>query len=96
MATYYFKVGTGEPFCENAVTGDDAVAKGQAIKTTNAPGGVESWRMKYNFSDDTVTVFAEGKDEAGAQDQKASEGAAAKAADKAKMEAEDAASKADA
>ena len=96
MATYYFKVGTGEPFCENAVTGDDAVAKGQAIKTTNAPGGVESWRMKYNFSDDTVTVFAEGKDEAGAQAQKDSEGADAKAADKTKMDAEAAAAKADA
>ena len=32
MATYYFKAGTGEPFTANAEAGDDAVAKGQAVK----------------------------------------------------------------
>ena len=49
MATYYFKIGTGEPFSANAVTGDEAVSKGEAVKSTNAPDGVESWRMTYNF-----------------------------------------------
>ena len=27
MATYYFKVGTGEPFTDKTDAGDDAVAK---------------------------------------------------------------------
>ena len=33
----YFKVVTGEPFTRNEVTGDDAVAKGHAVKITDAP-----------------------------------------------------------
>ena len=37
MATYYFKIGTGEPFSANAVTGDEAVSEGEAVKSTNAP-----------------------------------------------------------
>jgi hypothetical protein len=57
MATYYFKVGTGEPFTDKADAGDDAVAKGHAVKVTNAPDGVEAWRMKYNFSTSSVDVY---------------------------------------
>ena len=37
MATMYFCTETGNPFSANAVTGDDGVARGQAIKATNAP-----------------------------------------------------------
>ena len=66
MATYYFKVGTGEPFTDNAVAGDDAVTKGQAVKTTSAPASVESWRMKYNFTTNSVDVYEDGKTNADA------------------------------
>ena len=57
MATYYFKVGTGEPFTEKTDAGDDAVAKGHAVKVTNAPDNVESWRMTYNFGTSSVDVY---------------------------------------
>ena len=60
MATYYFKVGTGEPFTDNAVAGDDAVARGQAVKTTSAPASVESWRMKFNFTTNSVDLYEDG------------------------------------
>ena len=66
MATYYFKVGTGEPFTDKADAGDDAVARGVAVKATNAPDNTESWRMTYNFSTNSVDVFADGKDETAA------------------------------
>jgi|TARA_R110002050_G_scaffold176419_1_gene309386 hypothetical protein len=61
MATYYFKVGTGEPFTDKTDAGDDAVAKGQAVKTTSAPASVEAWRMKYNFTTNSVDVYEDGK-----------------------------------
>ena len=32
MATMYFCTGTGNPYLQNAVTGDDGVSKGVAIK----------------------------------------------------------------
>tara|TARA_A200000159_G_scaffold162354_1_gene186129 strand:- start:112 stop:405 length:294 start_codon:yes stop_codon:yes gene_type:complete len=67
MATYYFKVGTGEPFTDKADAGDDAVARGVAVKATNAPDNTESWRMTYNFSTNSVDVFADGKNETDAQ-----------------------------
>ena len=67
MATYYFKVGTGEPFTDNAVAGDDAVTRGQAVKTTSAPASVESWRMKYNFSTNSVDIYEDGKSNEDAQ-----------------------------
>ena len=73
MATYYFKVGTGEPFTDRTAAGDDAVAKGQAVKATNAPDGVESWRMTYNFSTNSVDVKFDGDDEATAQTKKLKE-----------------------
>ena len=57
MATYYFKVGTGEPFTDKTDAGDDAVAKGHAVKATNAPDNTESWRMTYNFSTNSVDVY---------------------------------------
>ncbi len=54
----YFKTGTGEPFTANAVTGEDAVARGVAVKVTNAPDNIAEWRMKYNFGTSSVDVYA--------------------------------------
>ena len=54
----YFKVVTSEPFTRNEVTGDDAVAKGHAVKITDAPDNIADWRMKYNFGTSSVDVFA--------------------------------------
>ncbi len=54
----YFKVVTGEPFTSNAVTGDDAVSKGHAVKITDAPDNIAEWRMTYNFGTSSVDVFA--------------------------------------
>ena len=63
-------------------------------KVADAPDGIEQWRLSWDGS--KVVTYSEGKDEAGAQAQKDSEGADAKAADKTKMDAEAAAAKADA
>jgi hypothetical protein len=87
MATYYFKVGTGEPFTDKTDAGDDAVAKGQAVKTDNAPASVEAWRMKYNFSTSSVDVYEDGKTNEDAEKAK-------KAAIEAKMAEENTALKA--
>jgi len=67
MATYYFKVGTGEPFTDKTDAGDDAVSKGVAVKADNAPASVEAWRMKYNFSTNSVDVYEDGKSNDDAQ-----------------------------
>ena len=67
MATYYFKVGTGEPFTDKTDAGDDAVSKGIAVKADNAPASVEAWRMKYNFSTNSVDVYEDGKSNDDAQ-----------------------------
>ena len=96
MATYYFKVGSGEPFTANAVTGEDAVAKGIAVKATNAPDNTEAWRMKYNFSTNAVDVYADGQDEAGAQAQKDADDKTEDDANKAATATAAAAAKADA
>ena len=61
MATDYFKLGTGEPFTDKTDAGDDAVAKGIAIKVDNAPDGIESWRMSYNFDTSSVDVKYSGR-----------------------------------
>ena len=96
MATYYFKVGTGEPFCENSVTGDDAVAKGVAVKADNAPDNTESWRMKYNFTTNSVDVQFDGDDEATAITKKLAAHNAEAAANREADDARAAAAKADA
>tara|TARA_E500000081_G_scaffold142336_1_gene161100 strand:- start:82 stop:375 length:294 start_codon:yes stop_codon:yes gene_type:complete len=70
MATYYFKVGTGEPFTDKTDAGDDAVAKGQAVKADNAPDNTEAWRMTYNFSTNSVDVAFDGDDNATAKTKK--------------------------
>lgn len=81
---YYFTL-NGEPFTGNAVTGDDAVAKGQAVKKTGI-AEVEPWRLSLD-SDGNVVVFGGAKTEAEAQTQKEEERIAAVAADKAKQDA---------
>ena len=70
MATYYFKVGTGEPFTDKTDAGDDAVAKGHAVKADNAPDNTEAWRMTYNFSTNSVDVAFDGDDNATAKTKK--------------------------
>ena len=67
MATYYFRTGTGEPFTDKTDAGDDAVAKGLAVKADNAPDNVESWRMTYNFSTNSVDVYEAAMNNADAQ-----------------------------
>lgn len=70
---YYFTL-KGEPFTANTVTGDDAVAKGNAIKVDNVPDGIESWRLSIDPATKAVTVFGGvEKDEAAAQAQKEEE-----------------------
>lgn len=65
--TYYFTL-NGEPFSENAETGDDAVSKGNAIKIDDVPDNIESWRLSINPETKELTVFAgAGADEAAAQ-----------------------------
>ena len=58
MAIYYFKTGTGEPFTDKTDAGDDAVAKGHAVKITDAPDNIADWRMTYNFGTSSVDVYA--------------------------------------
>lgn len=53
--TYYFTM-AGEPFSPNAETGDDAVAKGNAIKVDDVPDGIEAWRMSINPETKELTI----------------------------------------
>ena len=76
---YYFTIATKEPFTGNTVAGDDAVAKGIAVKKTGI-ADVESWRLSLDDSGNVV-VFADGKTEAEAQTQKEEERSAQTAAD---------------
>ena len=76
---YYFTIATKEPFTGNTVAGDDAVAKGIAVKKTGI-ADVESWRLSLDDSGNVV-IFAEGKTEAEAQTQKEEERTAQTAAD---------------
>ena len=79
---YYFNIAAKEPFTGNTVAGDDAVAKGIAVKKTGI-ADVESWRLSLDDSGNVV-IFAEGKNETDAQTQKEEERTAATAADKTK------------
>ena len=76
---YYFNIATKEPFTGNTVAGDDAVAKGIAVKKTGI-ADVESWRLSLDDSGNVV-IFAEGKNETDAQTQKEEERTAQTAAD---------------
>ena len=68
MARTYYFTNNGEPFSENAETGDDAVARGNAIKIDDVPDNIESWRLSINPETKELTVFGgAGADEAAAQ-----------------------------
>jgi hypothetical protein len=81
MATLYFNTETNKVFSANAVTGDEGVSQGSAVKVTDAPDGIEQWRLSYDPSTKAVVTFAEGKDEAGAQKDKEDAAKAQKTAD---------------
>jgi hypothetical protein len=57
MARTYYFTNNGEPFSENAETGDDAVARGNAIKIDDVPDNIESWRLSINPETKELTVF---------------------------------------
>jgi len=84
MAILYFNLETGKVFSANEVTGDEGVARGVAVKVSDAPDGIEQWRLSWDGS--KVVTYAEGKDEAGAQSDKAADDATKAAADKKKEE----------
>jgi hypothetical protein len=86
MAIYYF-TNAGEPATPFEETGEDLMKKGMAIKAT-VPDGIESWRLSYDTAAKAVVVYAEGKDEAGAIAQQATDAAAEATADKEKSEAD--------
>jgi len=81
---YYFN-NNGEPFTANAETGDDAVAKGEAVKKTGI-ADVESWRLSLD-SDGNVVVFGGAKNETDAQAQQEADRIAQIATDKATADA---------
>jgi hypothetical protein len=84
--TYYFTM-AGEPFSPNAETGDDAVAKGNAIKVDDVPDNIEAWRMSINPETKELTIVggAEG-DEAAALAAKEQAGVDEEAANKTKAD----------
>ena len=84
MAILYFNLETGKVFSANEVTGDEGVARGVAVKVSDAPDGIEQWRLSWDGS--KVVTYAEGKDEAGAQTDKDTDDATKAAADKKKEE----------
>ena len=77
---YYFTI-DGEPFTGAADTGDDAVAKGDAVKKTGI-ADVESWRLSLDSNGDVV-VFGGSKNETDAQAQQETDRIAQIATDKA-------------
>ncbi len=82
---YYF-TNNGEPFTGNAETGDDAVAKGNAVKKTGIADGTESWRLSLDGSGNVV-IFADGKSETDAQTDKETARTAEVAANQVKEDA---------
>ena len=86
MAIYYF-TNAGEPCTPFEVTGEDLMKKGMAIKAT-VPDGIESWRLSYDTAAKAVVVYADGKDEAGAIAQQATDNAAQVTADREKAVAD--------
>ncbi len=82
---YYFTT-NGEPFTGNTETGDDAVAKGNAVKKTGIADGTESWRLSLDGSGNVV-IFADGKSETDAQTDKETARTAEVAANQVKEDA---------
>ena len=67
---YYFNSQNGMCATPNEDAGENLVKQGLAIKKTDVPEDVESWRLSLDLDTNAVVVYAEGKDEGGAQDQK--------------------------
>ena len=67
---YYFNSSNGMCVTPNEDAGENLVKQGLAIKKTDVPEDVESWRLSLDLDTNAVVVYAEGKDEGGAQDQK--------------------------
>ena len=67
---YYFNSSDGRPVTSHEISGEALVKQGLAIKKTDVPEDVESWRLSLDLDTNAVVVYAEGKDEGGAQDQK--------------------------
>ena len=81
----YYYTTNGEPFTGNTETGDDAVAKGNAVKKTGI-ADVEAWRLSLDASGNVV-VFGGAKNEADAQTEKEEARTAEVAANKVKEDA---------
>jgi len=73
---YYFNSSNGMCVTPNEDAGENLVKQGLAIKKTDVPEDVESWRLSLDLDTNAVVVYAEGKDEGGAQDQKKIDNAA--------------------
>ena len=67
---YYFNSQNGMCATPNEDAGENLVRQGLAIKKADVPEDVESWRLSLDLDTNAVVVYAEGKDEGGAQDQK--------------------------
>ena len=67
---YYFNSQNGMCATPNEDAGENLVKQGLAIKKEGVPEDVESWRLSLDLDTNAVVVYAEGKDEGGAQDQK--------------------------
>ena len=67
---YYFNSQNGMCVTPNEDAGENLVKQGLAIKKADVPEDVESWRLSLDLDTNAVVVYAEGKDEGGAQDQK--------------------------
>ena len=85
MARTYYFTNAGEPFSDNAETGDDAVSKGNAIKVDDVPDNIESWRLSINPETSELTIVGgAGADEAAALAAKEQAGVDEDTANKAK------------
>ena len=67
---YYFNSQNGMCATGNEDAGENLVRQGLAIKKEGVPEDVESWRLSLDLDTNAVVVYAEGKNEGGAQDQK--------------------------
>ena len=63
---YYFNSSNGMCATPNEDAGENLVKQGLAIKKTDVPEDVESWRLKVDVDTGALIVFAEGKQEADA------------------------------
>ena len=89
---YYFNSQNGMCATPNEDAGENLVRQGLAIKKEGVPEDVESWRLSLDLDTNALVVYAEGKDEGGALDQKKidneAEALAGKEKEKADMKAE--------